>query len=53
MHPTTRQLKLVSRPKGLPQPGDFTIEEAPTAEPKEGEVLVKVLYASLDPAMRG
>jgi hypothetical protein len=32
---------------------DFEFVEAPVAEPGDGEVLVKILYISLDPAMRG
>ena len=32
---------------------DWTYTEEPVAEPKEGELLVQVLYISLDPAMRG
>jgi hypothetical protein len=35
------------------QRSDFEYAEAPVAEPGEGEVLVKILYISLDPAMRG
>ena len=48
-----RQLKLASRPVGMPKPEDFTIETAPVRAPGEGEVVVKSIYASLDPAMRG
>jgi NADPH-dependent curcumin reductase len=47
------QLLLAARPVGLPQDSDFELVEKPVAEPGEGEVLVKVLYMSLDPAMRG
>jgi hypothetical protein len=35
------------------QRSDFEYSEAPVAEPGDGEVLVKILYISLDPAMRG
>jgi NADPH-dependent curcumin reductase CurA len=48
-----RQFKLAARPSGLPKRSDWTFEESPVAEPKAGEVLVKILYISLDPAMRG
>jgi NADPH-dependent curcumin reductase CurA len=48
-----RQLKLIARPVGLPQTSDFSLETAPVGQPGEGEVLVKVHYLSLDPAMRG
>jgi len=50
---TNRQLKLAARPVGLPKPSDFTLETAPVRAPGEGEVVVKAIYASLDPAMRG
>ncbi len=48
-----RQIKLVARPVGMPKASDFEIADAemPTIGP--GEVLVKVQYLSLDPAMRG
>ncbi len=44
---------LAARPVGMPKPSDWTYVEEPVREPKEGELLVKVLYISLDPAMRG
>lgn len=45
--------RLASRPVGLPKRGDWTYTEEPAGEPGAGELLVKVLYISLDPAMRG
>jgi NADPH-dependent curcumin reductase CurA len=50
---TNRQFKLIARPVGLPKRTDFEFTSAPVAEPGAGEVLVKVQYISLDPAMRG
>jgi NADPH-dependent curcumin reductase CurA len=47
------QVRLAARPVGLPKPSDWDFTEEPVAEPGEGEVLVKVRYLSLDPAMRG
>ena len=47
------QFRLAARPVGLPKRSDWTYAEAPVAEPGEGEFVVKVLYVSLDPAMRG
>src|SRR4029077_2657302 len=44
---------LVRRPPGEPAETDFRVEEAPVPEPQDGEVLVKVLYLSLDPYQRG
>jgi NADPH-dependent curcumin reductase CurA len=45
--------RLASRPVGLPKRSDWTYAEEPVREPGAGELLVKVLYISLDPAMRG
>ncbi|WP_113701877.1 NADP-dependent oxidoreductase [Nonomuraea lactucae] len=53
MSRTNHQYRLAARPVGLPRPTDWEYVEEPVAEPGEGEVLIKVLYLSLDPAMRG
>ncbi|HXO40578.1 MAG TPA: NADP-dependent oxidoreductase [Thermoanaerobaculia bacterium] len=45
--------RLASRPVGLPKRGDWTYGAEPVRELGEGELLVEVLYVSLDPAMRG
>src|SRR5262245_28270313 len=50
---THRRVVLVRRPPGEPAESDFRIEEAPVPEPRHGEVLVRVLYLSLDPYQRG
>jgi len=47
------QFRLASRPEGLPNRSAWNYTEEPVGEPRDGEVLVKVLYISLDPAMRG
>ena len=47
------QIRLAGRPVGLPKRSDWQFIEAPIPEPRDGEVLVRVLYLSLDPAMRG
>jgi NADPH-dependent curcumin reductase len=47
------QFRLAARPVGLPQPSDWSYAEEPAREPHDGQVLVEVLYISLDPAMRG
>jgi len=49
---TNHKFLLAARPVGMPKHSDWTYTEVPVAEPKEGELLVKVLYISLDPAMR-
>jgi hypothetical protein len=48
-----RQFKLIARPVGMPKRADFEFTTEPVGEPRDGEVLVKVQYISLDPAMRG
>ena len=48
-----RQIVLKSRPEGAPSIGNFELMETPTPEPSEGEVLMRIIYLSLDPYMRG
>ncbi len=48
-----RQFKLATRPVGMVKRSDFEFVTTPAAEPAPGEALVRVLYLSLDPAMRG
>jgi NADPH-dependent curcumin reductase CurA len=48
-----RQFRLASRPDGMPGHEHWDLVEEPAREPEDGEVLVKVLLLSLDPAMRG
>ena len=48
-----RQFKLARRPKGMVARDDFEYAQSPVVQPTDGEVLVKVEYISLDPAMRG
>ncbi|MBU88719.1 MAG: NADP-dependent oxidoreductase [SAR202 cluster bacterium] len=44
---------LKKRPEGYPSIDDFDIVNSPIPDPKHGEVLIKTLYLSLDPYMRG
>jgi NADPH-dependent curcumin reductase CurA len=53
MDAVNHQFRLAARPVGLPQPSDWSYCEEPVRQPGDGEVLVKVEYVSLDPAMRG
>ena len=53
MNAVNHQFKLARRPVGMVKRDDFDYVEAPAAQPGENEFLVKVLYISLDPAMRG
>jgi NADPH-dependent curcumin reductase CurA len=48
-----REWHLVARPSGWPEPGDVALREVPVTEPGEGRILVRNLYFSVDPAMRG
>lgn len=48
-----RRIVLANRPVGEPAETDFRMEEAPVPEPGVGQALVRVLYLSLDPYMRG
>ena len=50
---THRQILLAARPSGYPGDDDFRIVESPVPEPGPGEFLVRVVYLSLDPYMRG
>jgi NADPH-dependent curcumin reductase CurA len=50
---TMKRIALARRPVGEPVDEDFRLEEIAMPEPGEGEVLVEVLYLSLDPYMRG
>jgi NADPH-dependent curcumin reductase len=48
-----RQVLLKSRPAAIPQAQDFEIVETPAPEPGPGQVLVRNVYLSVEPAMRG
>lgn len=52
---TNENLKVVlaSRPVGRPLTTDFRLEKAAIKRPRDGEVLLKIRYLSLDPYMRG
>ncbi len=48
-----KRITLASRPEGLPKESDFRLIETPAPELQDGQVLVRVLYLSVDPYMRG
>jgi NADPH-dependent curcumin reductase CurA len=50
---TNREIRLAARPNGFPKDGDFELAETPIPEPGDGEVLVRNVYMSVDPYMRG
>lgn len=47
------RILLASRPHGEPTAENFRLETVPMPEPAEGEVLLRTIYLSLDPYMRG
>ncbi|PQJ62008.1 NADP-dependent oxidoreductase [Photobacterium angustum] len=53
MTTTNRQLLLASRPVGAPTPENFHLTETTIPSPQQGELLLKAVYLSLDPYMRG
>jgi NADPH-dependent curcumin reductase len=53
MTETPRQIVLASRPQGRPTPANFRLEQVPMPALPAGGVLLRVLYLSLDPYMRG
>jgi NADPH-dependent curcumin reductase CurA len=48
-----RQWVLKSRPDGMPTEPDFELIESPIPSPEYGQVLIKSLWNSMDPYMRG
>ena len=48
-----QRVLLASRPTGLPRLDNFRIVEEPVPVPADGQLLLEVLYLSLDPYMRG
>jgi NADPH-dependent curcumin reductase CurA len=50
---SNHQFRLAARPAGMPKRADWKYTEEPVRDPSPGEIVVKVQYISLDPAMRG
>nr|WP_042182398.1 NADP-dependent oxidoreductase [Kibdelosporangium sp. MJ126-NF4]CEL14964.1 Putative oxidoreductase YncB [Kibdelosporangium sp. MJ126-NF4]CTQ93443.1 Putative oxidoreductase YncB [Kibdelosporangium sp. MJ126-NF4] len=48
-----REIRLASRPVGMPRPENFQIAEVPVPHPGEGQILVRNKVLSVDPYMRG
>lgn len=53
MSPRNRQIVLVQRPVGIPQPAHFALQETAVPVPADGEFLIENHYLSVDPAQRG
>lgn len=49
----SREIHLKSRPVGLPEESNFELVEVTVGAPEEGELVVRNLYMSVDPYMRG
>ena len=48
-----REIRLATRPRGVPVPSDFELAEVELPEPADGEILVRNAFVSVDPYMRG
>ena len=53
MSQSAKRVVLVSRPVGEPKASDFRIEDSAIPTPGEGQVLLRTIWLSLDPYMRG
>lgn len=53
MATVNKQVTLAARPVGYPKDSDFKLVEFPLPIPGRGEILVRALYLSVDPYMRG
>lgn len=50
---TSREVRLASRPSGVPTAGNFTLAETTLKPLEDGQVLVRNRFMSVDPYMRG
>ncbi|MGE6795025.1 MULTISPECIES: NADP-dependent oxidoreductase [Psychrobacter] len=50
---TNRQIKLASRPHGAPKAHNFDMATSDIPTPNDNEMLLRTVYLSLDPYMRG
>src|SRR5579872_4004975 len=48
-----KRITLAARPHGMPKESDFKLVESPAPAPGPGEILVRIIYISVDPYMRG
>jgi NADPH-dependent curcumin reductase CurA len=49
----SREIRLASRPRGLPTPANFTLAQTELGPLQDRQVLVRNLFMSVDPYMRG
>jgi len=52
-HITSREIRLMSHPTGIPTPANFSLTQTELEPLQDGQVLVRNLYMSVDPYMRG
>ena len=50
---TSREIRLVARPQGVPDEGLFEVVETDVPDPADGQILIRNAYLSVDPYMRG
>ena len=50
---TSREIRLISHPTGIPTPANFALAQTKLEPLQDGQVLVRNLYMSVDPYMRG
>src|SRR6185436_17412687 len=53
MSAMNRQILLAARPVGFPKESDFNLVESAIPTPGDGQILVRSIYLSVDPYMRG
>jgi NADPH:quinone reductase len=53
MSTMNKQILLAARPVGFPKESDFNLVESPVPTAGEGQILVRSIYLSVDPYMRG
>ena len=49
----SREIRLAARPHGVPVPSDFELAEVELPDPRDGELVVRNAFVSVDPYMRG
>ena len=53
LHMQNKEIRLASRPAGMPTLDNFRVVDTKMPKPDDGEVLVRTLYISVDPYLRG
>ncbi len=53
MSTTSKEIHLASRPEGVPAAKNFKLVETKIDDPKDGQILIRNIWMSVDPYMRG